>query len=90
MMSSLNPSTLSFAQQEKKQIVLTAMLDELGQVGKKERWQLLFGNALNELKTRHPGLDIKIEFIEFPGNESRLQILSALTNKSSVDIISVD
>ena len=90
MASSLNPITLSFAQEEKKQIVLNAMLDDLGQIGKKERWQLLFGNALNELNTRHPGLDIKIKFIEFPGNESRLRILSALDNKSSIDIISVD
>lgn len=90
IISSLNLSTLSFAKEEKKRIVLTAMLDEIGQVGKKERWQQFFGNALNELKTRHPELDIRIKFIEFPGNESRLRILSALTNKSSVDIISVD
>jgi multiple sugar transport system substrate-binding protein len=90
MTSSLNPNTLSFAQEEKKRIVLTAMLDEIGQIGKKERWQQFFGNALNELKTRNPELDIRIKFIEFPGNESRLRILSALTNKSSVDIISVD
>jgi multiple sugar transport system substrate-binding protein len=90
IISSFNLSTLSFAQEEKKRIVLTAMLDEIGQIGKKERWQQFFGNALNELKIRHPELDIRIKFIEFPGNESRLRILSALTNKSSVDIISVD
>jgi multiple sugar transport system substrate-binding protein len=90
IISSFNHSTLSFAQEEKKRVVLTAMLDEIGQIGKKERWQQFFGNALNELKTRHPELDIRIKFIEFPGNESRLRILSALTNKSSVDIISVD
>ena len=45
---------------------------------------------MEELNTRHPGLDIKIRFTEFPGNESRLRVLSALENKSSVDIISVD
>ncbi|CAN5363618.1 hypothetical protein BH18THE2_BH18THE2_33990 [soil metagenome] len=38
IISSLNLSTLSFAKEEKKQIVLTAMLDVIGQVGKKERW----------------------------------------------------
>ena len=87
---SSNPNTSSFAQDEKKQIVLNAMLDNLGQIGKKERWQLLFDDALNELETRHPGLELEIKYIEFPGNESRLRIFSALENKSSVDIISVD
>jgi multiple sugar transport system substrate-binding protein len=90
--SSSNLGTLSsvIAQEENRQVVLNAMFDNLGQIGKKERWQLLFGSALEELNKRHPGLDIKIRFTEFPGNESRLRILSALENKSSVDIISVD
>jgi multiple sugar transport system substrate-binding protein len=88
--SSLNPNVLSFAQEENKQIVLNAMLDSLGQIGKKERWQLLFNDALSELETRHPGLKIEIDYNEFPGNESRLRILKALENKSSVDLISVD
>ena len=57
---------LTFAQEEnKKQIILTAILDDLGQIGKKERWQLLFKNALSELKARHPGLDIKINLMNF-------------------------
>jgi hypothetical protein len=64
------------------------MLDDLGQIGKKERWQLLFNDALNELETRLPGLEIQTNYTEFPGNESRLRILSALNNKSSLDIIS--
>ena len=90
--SSPNLGTLSyvFAQEENRQVVLNAIFDNLGQIEKKERWQLLFGNALEELNTRHPGLDIKIRFTEFPGNESRIRILSALENKPSVDIISVD
>jgi multiple sugar transport system substrate-binding protein len=88
--SSLNPNVLSFAQEENKQIVLNAMLDSLGQIGKKERWQLLFNDAMSELETRHPGLKIEINYNEFPGNESRLRILKALENKSSVDLISVD
>ena len=82
---------LTFAQEEnKKQIILTAILDDLGQIGKKERWQLLFKNALSELKARHPGLDIKINLIEFPGNESQIQIQNALTNRTPVDIVSID
>jgi hypothetical protein len=39
VISSLSLSTMSFAQKEKKRVVLTAMLDEIGQLGKKERWQ---------------------------------------------------
>ncbi|HEX5979345.1 MAG TPA: hypothetical protein VFY68_18825, partial [Nitrososphaeraceae archaeon] len=53
-LSSLNPNILSFAQEENKQIILNAMLDNLGQIEKKERWQLFFNDALNELETRHP------------------------------------
>ena len=88
--SSLNPNVLSLAQGENKQIILKAMLDDLGQLGKKERWQLLFNDALNELEKRHPGLEIEMNYTEFSGNESRLRFLSALDNKSSVDLISVD
>ena len=87
---SLNPNILSFAQEENKQIILNAMLDNLGQTEKKERWQLLFNNALNELQTRHPDLEIDINYTEFPGNESRSRILGAIENNSSIDIISVD
>jgi multiple sugar transport system substrate-binding protein len=89
-LSSLNPDVLSFAQEENKQIILNAMLDNLGQIEKKERWQLFFNDALNELETRHPGFEIEMNYTELPGNESRSRILSALENKSSVDIISVD
>lgn len=73
--SSTNLGTLSsvFAQEENRQVVLNALFDNLGQIEKKERWQLLFGNALEELNTRHPGLDIKIRFTELPGNESRIR-----------------
>jgi multiple sugar transport system substrate-binding protein len=86
----LNPNVLSFAQEGNKQIILNAMLDNLGQIEKKERWQLLFNDALSELETRHPGIEIEMNYTEFPGNVSRSRILSALENKSSIDIISVD
>ena len=89
-LSSLNPNILSFAQVENKQIILNATLDNLGQIEKKERWQLFFNDALNELETRHPGLEIEMNYTELPGNVSRSRIISALENKSSVDIISVD
>ena len=82
-LSSLNPNILSFAQEENKQIILNAMLDNLGQIEKKERWQLFFNDALNELETRHPGFEIEMNYTELPGNESRSQILSALENKAS-------
>jgi multiple sugar transport system substrate-binding protein len=89
-LSTLNPNILSFAQEENKQIILNAMLDNLGQIEKKERWQLFFNDALNELERRHPGIEIQVNYTELPGNESRSRISSALENKSSIDIISVD
>jgi predicted PurR-regulated permease PerM len=81
---SLNPNILSFAQEENKQIILNAMLDNLGQIEKKERWQLFFNDALNELETRHPSFEIEMNYTELPGNESRSRILSALERNWSV------
>jgi ABC-type glycerol-3-phosphate transport system substrate-binding protein len=50
----------------------------------------LFQPALQELKTRHPALDININYVQSPYNQTRTHILNALGNQTPVDIISLD
>jgi multiple sugar transport system substrate-binding protein len=73
--------------QQKQQVTLTAMLNNLGNPAK---WNSLFQSALSELRTRHPDMDIKLDYKAFPYNQTRSQLLAALGNKTPVDLISID
>ena len=75
----------SFAQKE--QVTLRALLDNLAHPG---RWDTLIQPALQQLRERHPDIDIQIAFQESPYNQTRDKILAALTNQTPVDIVSVD
>src|SRR5918994_1140679 len=83
--SSLSPSSSSGDQ--KKQVTLTVMLDYLGD---EKRWNIVFQPALNELRARHPDMDIQLDYRPFPYSELRTQFLDAMANKTSIDIMSVD
>ena len=73
----------------KNQVTLTAVLNDLGQPG---RWDLLFQAALEELRVKHPDMDIKIKYLEYPyeQEQTRTHILSALVNQTPVDIVTPD
>ena len=75
--------------QKKKQVTLTAILNDLGQRG---RWDLLFQAALEELRVKHPDMNIKIKYLEYPyeQEQTRTHILSALANQTPVDIVTPD
>ena len=84
----------SFAQvaSKKEKVVLTAIfvqLDNSRQMGKP-----LLDRALAKLKLMYPNLDIKLNYLEFPSNQIRSQILGTLnhpaTTSGSVDLISFD
>jgi multiple sugar transport system substrate-binding protein len=75
----------SASDQQKKQVTLTALLVE-----PKPRWDILIKNALQILRERHPDMDIQVNYTTFPYEPSRTQILSALSNKIPIDLISVD
>jgi multiple sugar transport system substrate-binding protein len=78
---------LSQQNQQKRQVVITAMLDDLGNVIK---WDTLLQPAIQELKARHPDLNIQINYTTTPYNKTRTHLLDALGNKSAIDLISVD
>ena len=71
----------------KKQIRLLAIVCDLGHA---ERWHVLFQPAIHKLQTRHPDLDIQINYVSLPYNQTRTQLLRAMTNQTPVDLVSVD
>ncbi|HET6730800.1 MAG TPA: extracellular solute-binding protein [Nitrososphaeraceae archaeon] len=79
--SSITPS---YAQ---KEITLRALLDNLADPG---RWDSLIQPALQELRARHPDENINIKYEEFPYNQTRNSILTAMSNQTPIDLVSVD
>src|SRR5215212_4029166 len=82
--------TLAQPQQQSKkqqQITLTAILEDQGDP---TRWKSLLQPAMQELKARHPDMNIKLNYITYPSAQTRIHMLAALTNQTPVDLISVD
>jgi multiple sugar transport system substrate-binding protein len=72
---------------QKQKVVLKAMLTDLGQIGK---WDILIGQALQQLKAKHPDMDIQVQYIEAPDSQTREHFLAAMTNQTPIDLVSVD
>ena len=72
---------------DKTNVTLRGLFTDLGDPG---RWIQLLQPALDELNTRHPDLNIELEYSEFTYDETRNKILDRLSKGESVDIISVD
>ena len=88
----LNIAAMSFSfavtpTDQKRQITLTAMLEDQGDPN---RWNSLIIPALQELRTRHPDKDIQLNYTTFPYAQARIQILKALSNQTPIDLVSVD
>jgi multiple sugar transport system substrate-binding protein len=45
---------------------------------------------LNELRMRHPNLDIQMNYTIYPYNDARTQMLKSMANRTPIDIISLD
>ncbi len=76
-------------QQSKKQqqITLSAILEDQGDPA---RWKSLLQPAMQELKARHPDINIELNYTTYPSAQTRTHMLAALTNQTPVDLISVD
>lgn len=55
-----------------------------------DRWKMLIPPALNELRMRHPNLNIQINYTVLPYNDARTQMLKSMANGTSIDMISLD
>jgi len=90
------PTTTGFTNltalaQQKKQVTLTAMLpDNSGGNPTEDQKGRLFQPAIQELRTRHPELDIEINYVRAPYNQTRAMMLSAFAHRTPVDLISID
>jgi multiple sugar transport system substrate-binding protein len=75
---------------DKTNVTLRGLFTDLANPG---RWNQLLQPALDELNRRHPDMNIQIEYLDFPYNVTRNQLMNRLSNgnnNNSVDIISID
>jgi multiple sugar transport system substrate-binding protein len=68
-------------------VVLTAMLTDLADP---QRWPYLLEASLEELRKRHPEINIDLNYTIFPYNVTRTTLLQALSENRTVDIVSLD
>jgi multiple sugar transport system substrate-binding protein len=71
----------------KKQVTLFAILEDQGDP---DRWKTLIQPAVEEMKTRHPDLDIQINYTTHPYDQAKKEMLDAISNKTQVDFVSLD
>ncbi len=83
LLSSNQSSTLP----GKNNVTLRGLFTNLGDPG---RWTHILRPALDELNRRHPDMNIQIQYVDFPYNETRNKLLDRLSNGDSVDIVSID
>lgn len=81
----VSSASISSSAQEKKKVVLTAILAE-----PQNRWDSLIKSALEKLRQRHLDVDIQMKNIVLPYNSTRTRILDITGNQTPVDLISVD
>ena len=75
---------ISYAQKQ-QQVNLTGLF-----VDPDDRWKMLIPPALNELRMRHPNLNIQMNYTVLPYNDARTQMLKSMANGTSIDLISLD
>ncbi len=82
-----NQSTGISSAFEKNNVTLKGLFDNLGDSGD---YNQLFQPALDELNERHPDMSIRLQYTEFPYDETRIQLLDRLSSGNPVDLVSVD
>ncbi len=70
---------------QEETIILTAIVAE-----PKERWDLLFENALEELNKKYPDKKISVDYSVLPYSDTRTQIVTTLAGRSDLDLVSID
>jgi hypothetical protein len=70
---------------KKKQATLTAILDDQGDPPR--AMKMWFQPALEQLRARHPDIDIKLDYRPIPYLSLHTQLLKAMTNQTRVDLI---
>ena len=83
--TNISPAIASSAtSRNEEQVTLRAVLTDLAG----QDWQVLFQPSLEELRKRHPNLDIHLNYTMFPYNITRISLLESLSNKTnSFDLV---
>ena len=84
---SISFSGISAAAQ-KRQVTLTTVLDDQGDPPR--ALNMFYQPALQDLRARHPDLDIKLDYRPIPYLNLRTQLLKTMANQTPVDIMTVD
>jgi multiple sugar transport system substrate-binding protein len=84
----ISPSLAIESQDQKKQVTITAILDDQGDPPRLLKW--LFQPAIKELEARHQGLEIKLDYKPVPYLNLHEQILKSMANQTPVDLLTVD
>ena len=91
---SLSPTTQQESQQnpmstaQKRQVTLVAVVDDQGDPSRLIDW--LFRPAMEELRNRHPDLNITLDYRPIPYLNLHQEFSNAMANQSGVDIMTVD
>ena len=67
-MTSNSPSYGGVSDDDKKQVTLLAILEDQGDP---ERWKTLIQPAIEEMRSKHPDLDIKINYTAYPYDQAK-------------------
>ena len=88
-MQNSSSSYVLAAPQSKENTTITVIFNQFGNEG---MGKSLVDNAADKLRSNHPDLDINVKYMEtgLDNNNTRHQMLNAVTNGTSVDIISLD
>jgi multiple sugar transport system substrate-binding protein len=84
----ISPSLAIVPQDQKKQVTITAILDDQGDPPRLLKW--LFQPAIKELEARHQDLEIKLDYRPVPYLNLHEQILKSMANQTPVDILTID
>jgi multiple sugar transport system substrate-binding protein len=80
-------SYASPSNESKEQVTLIAILEDQGDP---KRRDALIQPAIDELKMRHPDLNIRINYTTFPYDQAKTQMISEISNQTKVDLVSLD
>jgi multiple sugar transport system substrate-binding protein len=81
------PGYSSPSDESREQVTLVAILEDQGDP---KRWDTLIQPALDELKTRHPELNIQINYTTYPYDRVKTKMINEISNQTHVDLVSLD
>jgi multiple sugar transport system substrate-binding protein len=85
--SNLLSYSYASTENKKEQVTLSAILEDQGDP---DRWKALIQPAIEEMRSEHPDLDIKINYSAYPYDQAKKRMLDAISNQTHVDLISLD